>query len=766
MKTKSKNFKKRIAILSILCMVISLMPAGSFGLETSDISEHWAKENIQNWIEGGLVNGYKDGTFRPDSNISRAEFMTLVNKAYNYSNEAEIGFLDVKISDWYFSAVAKAKAAGYISGYPDNKIRPEFPITRAEAAAIIMRINKVEGNLVEASKFKDALKFGWGAEAIGSVYKHKIMNGYLDGSFMAQSFIKRGETIVALDKAIAYAKVNTTYELSGTYGPASGILQVEGNVIVTKQDTTLQNMVINGDLTIRKSVGEGDVALNNIIVKGETLVCGGGPNSIRAYNSKFGTVTIAKEVGNIRFLITGTTTVEMVIADSSIKLEEENMVGANVGFIEVHFEGQPHDTLILIGCFGDVDVNNPNMNVEMPNGTTVNSMCLNQRTDVTGEGVVALANIFVDGSTFEFSPETFDIAVGVGEPVSKNPTTEVVVPPGVETHHHSGNDSNEPSVEVSPITAANVTILAGSIIFGYIFTGDESAITYTQAKEEPYYLNEDESTVTIGNSTMSSSPVLLKDLGISEIDGTISYSNLAALQTQFSGLNFSPTQIAIHLVGGSLVNAGANEWTKDVLVSLSSTEIGLLRPPTIYQFNFTKANNSQFIGTASGVIDETNKTIIVNVPFGTNVTALKPSLYKSPSNAVVSPASLVACDFSFPASYTVTAIDGTTQVYTVTVNISLETDKIITNFYINSPRAIGVIDETNKTISVQVPYGTQFTDEYGGLLQAFVSFKGKSVVPASLKAFVDYSNPVTYTVTASDNTTQIYTVTVTTAAIN
>ena len=637
-------------------------------------------------------------------------------------------------------------------GYTDNTIRPESSITRSEAAAIIMRINKLEGNLVAAAKFTDALKLAWGADAIGAVFNNAIMNGYPDGSFMAQSLIKRGEAVVALDKASAYAKANTTYDVAGTYGPAAGTLTVEGNVIITKQDTTLQNIVINGDLTIRKSVGEGDVALNNVTVKGETLVCGGGPNSVWAYNSKFGTVTIAKEVGDIRFLITGTTTVEMVIVGSNVKLEEENMVGANVGFIEVHFEGQPQDTLILIGCFGDVDVNNPNTHVEMPSGTTVNSMCLNQRTDVTGEGVVALANIFVDGSTFEFSPVTFDIAEGVQPPTSENP---IVSTPMVE-----------PSISVSQITNANVTVTAGSIIFGYSFTGTETAITYAQAKEAPYYLNEDESTVTISNSTISSSAVLLKDLGISEADGTISYANLAALQAIFNGLNFSPNKIVVKLVGGSSVNSGVNEWTKEVTISLNSTQIALLKPPTIYQFNFTTANNAQFETPAAGVIDEANKTIKVNVPFGTNVTALKPTLYKSPASATVSPASLVACDFTSPVNYTVTAIDGTTQIYTVTVNISSETDKIITNFYINSPRAIGVIDEANKTISVVVPYGTQFTDEYGGILQAYVSFRGKSIIPRSLEFDIDYSIPVTYTVTASDNTTQIYTVTVTTAAIN
>jgi len=495
MMTKSKNFKKRIAVLSVICMVVSLMPVGSFGLETSDISEHWAKANIQTWIEEGLINGYEDGAFRPESNISRAEFMTLVNKAYNFTNISDIGFLDVKESDWYYSAVAEAKAAGYISGYPDNTIRPEGSITRSEAAAIIMRINKLEENLVAASKFTDALKLDWGASAIGAVYNHGIMNGYPDGSFMAQSLIKRGEAVVALDKAKAYAKANTTYDVAGTYGPASGTMAVEGNVIISKQDVTLQNMVIKGNLKIRKSVGEGDVALNNVTVMGETLVCGGGPNSVWAYNSKFGTVTIAKDVGDIRFLITGTTTVEMVIAESSVKLEEKDLTGGNEGFVQVQFEGQPQNTLTLIGCFCNVEVNNPNTNVVMPCGTSVETICLNQRTDVTGEGVVALANIFVDGSTFEFSPVTFDIVEGVTPPITENPTAEVIVTPPSGGGHYS--PSNE--TQAAPTGLLGVATSYGGID-GKI-TGTTTDMEYKLSTDSTYIAATDTEIINLAVGT-------------------------------------------------------------------------------------------------------------------------------------------------------------------------------------------------------------------------------------------------------------------------
>ena len=79
-----------------------------------------------------LHRGLPDGTFKPDNSITRAEFVTLVNKAFNMTAKAEIDFTDVPAGAWYYGEVAKAKAAGYIGGYPDNTMRPDNPISRQE----------------------------------------------------------------------------------------------------------------------------------------------------------------------------------------------------------------------------------------------------------------------------------------------------------------------------------------------------------------------------------------------------------------------------------------------------------------------------------------------------------------------------------------------------------------------------------------------------------------------------------------------------------
>ena len=72
--------------------------------------------------------------------------MALVNRAFNYQEKAEIDYKDVADTAWYADAVKIARAAGYISGYEDDTMKPDNPISRQEAATIIMKILRLEEN--------------------------------------------------------------------------------------------------------------------------------------------------------------------------------------------------------------------------------------------------------------------------------------------------------------------------------------------------------------------------------------------------------------------------------------------------------------------------------------------------------------------------------------------------------------------------------------------------------------------------------------------
>lgn len=201
--------KNRIAIVAALCIILTMsMTTNAKAAEVTDISNYWAGTTIQAWVDKGFVLGYPDGKFRPNNNISRAEFVTLINKAYGYSEKRGMTFTDVRIGDWFYNALSVASAAGYISGYPDKTMKPNNPITREEAAAIIMKIEDLQANPIAANTFKDASTITWSKGAIGAVVKAKIMFGYEDGTFKAQSYISRGESVVSLDRASGISEIN------------------------------------------------------------------------------------------------------------------------------------------------------------------------------------------------------------------------------------------------------------------------------------------------------------------------------------------------------------------------------------------------------------------------------------------------------------------------------------------------------------------------------------------------------------------------------
>ncbi len=518
MEKQARNFKKTIALLTVLCVMFTLVPMNVFAAETSttkyasDISGHWAKDTIQSWMDQGSIKGYEDGTFRPDNNISRAEFMSLVNEIFNYKAVGTNAFSDVKSTDWFAGAVAKASAAGYITGYPDGTMKPGNPITREEAASIIAIIKKLTANPDASQEFLDAGSLTWSKGAVGAAYAAGIMNGYQDQTFQGKINIKRGEAVVALDKAMHYSTNDLDYTKAGTYGPNSGVMQVAGNVSVFEHGTTLQNMVIAGNLVIDKNVGEGNVSLKNVTVKGETLIYGGGENSVIIIDSSLGKVTVYKENGKIRIVISGSTTIQSVTANSGVRLEEEDLTPGNEGFNEIVLDAEDGDVIILIGTFAEVEINSPGLEIQMPKETVVNSLILNEKAKITGVGIVKNADVNVSGITFEIPPAKMNVASGMAAPkiLGSLPTT---------SSGSTGGSSGSVSVSVITVTGASdsTTVVNGETL------QMSAAVTPTNATNKTIAWS---ITNGSGSATIDSTTGLLMATGVGAV--TVTATNVAS----------------------------------------------------------------------------------------------------------------------------------------------------------------------------------------------------------------------------------------------
>jgi hypothetical protein len=175
------------------------------------------------------------------------------------------------------------------------------------------------------------------------------------------------------------------------------------------------------------------------------------------------------------------------------------------------------------------------------------------------------------------------------------------------------------------------------------------------------------------------------------------------------------------------------------------------------------------INGIEGTIDKTDKTIaIAGMPYDTDVTELVATYTTNGHSVKVGTteqtSSETSNDFTNPVIYTVTADDHSTQDYVVTVTLAPSPLKSITSFSLDE--SAGTINETDKTIAVNLPAGTDVTALIATFTTTGVSVKVGETFQASGQTTNDFTNPVVYTVTAADSTTKDYAVTVTVPVVN
>lgn len=213
--------KLRTTITGVLStgLILSAFSAAAAAPQTT--SGHWAGDQVQRWSATGQL----DGAVKPDAAITRAEFIVLLNRSLGtftqelpavtdvtYAGGVKINgngsrtFTDVPASHWAYNELTSAVNAGYISGYADNKLKPNGKVTRQEAAAIIGKaIGLTAGNAADVTKFIDSDKIGsWAKKSVAAVAEQKIINGYPDGKFQPLKPLTRAEAVAILDAASGY----------------------------------------------------------------------------------------------------------------------------------------------------------------------------------------------------------------------------------------------------------------------------------------------------------------------------------------------------------------------------------------------------------------------------------------------------------------------------------------------------------------------------------------------------------------------------------
>jgi hypothetical protein len=411
-----------LAVLFLFALIPLCSPKAS--------AESWMDPYLDKVVEWGVMRGDIDGNLEPDRNITRAEFVTMVNRAYGYNDPGTNPFKDVSSSDWYYDDICTAYKVGYFSGTSNNTASPNQALTREQAAMILARNMMLQESTGEVLTYTDSRTFSeWSRSLVQAATDAGVIAGYPDGTFRPQSQVTRGEVACMLVSAIGTPVQEAgNYTLGSTYG----------NVTITSAGVTLRDTTIAGDLYLSGGVGLGDVQLENVTVLGKIVVAGSGESEAGESSVLLRNVTadsmivdsISDQFVTIRS--EGDTNIGTTSVRTSSYIED--VTDADAGLSTIQLDGEAGNSLQLAGNVKEVVNLTPSSTLtlaqgsadvvtvdEAATGTTLNidmnarvkSLNLDTATTVSGAGDIADLTVNAAGVTVTQLPDEITVRPGL-----------------------------------------------------------------------------------------------------------------------------------------------------------------------------------------------------------------------------------------------------------------------------------------------------------------------------------------------------------------
>ncbi len=156
----------------------------------------------------GYIQGYQDGTFRPEQKVTRAELAVMLDRLIGDQGSAgKLEFKDIPASYWAASGIGLVQQNGWMKGYPDGTFQPGQALTRAELASLIARWKELDNSNTSSPSTSD-VSGNWAASDINKVVAAGLMKGFPDGKFYPNQPVTRAEIVTVLNRI----QSNTTSE--------------------------------------------------------------------------------------------------------------------------------------------------------------------------------------------------------------------------------------------------------------------------------------------------------------------------------------------------------------------------------------------------------------------------------------------------------------------------------------------------------------------------------------------------------------------------
>lgn len=181
--------KKIISLLSTVCiMVMLIFPVLAF---TDVPNKSWYSTAVDFCASRGYVTGYKDGTFKPNNNITRAELAAVMSKYLGLTSPANNSFADVPNGKWYTSPVLNCVKAGIITGYSATKFGPNDKVTREQAAVILAKAFNVDKASGRTTFSDDSSISGWAVGQVKAMKQVGLISGVGNNKFAPKANVTR-----------------------------------------------------------------------------------------------------------------------------------------------------------------------------------------------------------------------------------------------------------------------------------------------------------------------------------------------------------------------------------------------------------------------------------------------------------------------------------------------------------------------------------------------------------------------------------------------
>ncbi|MFB9754908.1 S-layer homology domain-containing protein [Paenibacillus hodogayensis] len=182
-------------------------------LAFADVEKHWSKEAVNDMGSRMVVNGVSDASFRPDANITRAEFAAIVVRGLGLKlDKKSASFSDVAADAWYAGAVQAAAANGLVAGFEDGTFRPNDAITREQAMTIVAKAMKRTGLADKIgpvnpastlAAFADgASSADWAKDGIAGAVKAGLVSGRDNGMLSPKASVTRAEVATLIQRLL------------------------------------------------------------------------------------------------------------------------------------------------------------------------------------------------------------------------------------------------------------------------------------------------------------------------------------------------------------------------------------------------------------------------------------------------------------------------------------------------------------------------------------------------------------------------------------